>query len=214
MTGEKIKVAEPEVSVEEVADIETAKPEVQVEEILVEAEAALPVEEEPAELEEIEEEEEEEEEEVIPAYQETEVSAEVETFPTAEAAVDEADEVEEVGEEVSVHTDAAASAADQLASVVSEKIKGKYLEDINDIIPVKHRKKFVKKMFKKDEHRFSKFINYLNQLTSWKKASAAIDEMLYQTGINPYSSLAVEFSDMVYNRYFPKDKRINRQDFM
>ena len=105
-------------------------------------------------------------------------------------------------------------AAEQLADVVSDKIKGKYLEDINNLIVPKYQKKFIKKIFKKDDIRYSKFINYLNQLPSWKKASAAIDEMLYQTGINPYSSIAIEFSDMVYNRYFPKDKKVNRQEFM
>ena len=72
----------------------------------------------------------------------------------------------------------------------------------------------MKKIFKKDDRRYSKFIDYLNELPNWKKASAAIDEMFYQTGINPYSSIAIEFSDMIYNRYFPKDKRINRQEFM
>jgi len=101
-----------------------------------------------------------------------------------------------------------------LANVVSEKIKGKYLEDLNNIISQKNRKKFVKKIFKKDDNRYSKFIAYLNQLPNWKKATTAIEEMFYQTGINPYSSIAIEFSDLIYNRYFPKDKRINRQEYM
>ena len=100
-----------------------------------------------------------------------------------------------------------------MANVVSEKIKGDRLDDINAIISSKNRKKIVKKIFKKDERRYIKFITFLNEIPSWKKASAAIDEMFYQTGVNPYSSIAIEFSDMIYNRYFPKDKMLNRQEF-
>lgn len=194
-----------EVSVEEVADIETAKPEVAVEEISVAPEATIPKAEPVAEIEEEEEVEEvEEEEEVQPAMAE---HAEQPYVP--EEAM--AEELSEVSPEVPGRE---ASAADQLADVVSEKIKGKYLEDLNKMISSKNRKKFIKKIFKKDEYRYSKFIGYLNQLPTWKKASTAIDEMFYQTGINPYSSIAIEFSDLIYNRYFPKDKRINRQEYM
>jgi hypothetical protein len=198
------KAEQPEISVEEVADIETAKPEISVEEISVAAEATAPVQEIPEV--EAEEEEEEEEEEVEPA-----VSApQVEEYVPQEEAPEEPVQVTE--------TEPAPAegftAADQLADVVSEKIKGKYLEDLNNIISQKNRKKFVKKIFKKDDHRYSKFIAYVNQLPTWKKATTAIEEMFYQTGINPYSSIAIEFSDLIYNRYFPKDKKINRQEYM
>jgi hypothetical protein len=206
------RVASPtevqELSVEEVEDIETIKPEIQVEEITVESEISE-VTEETTELEEELEEEEEEEEEVVAAAP-AEVPVETPTKEKTEILEEETEEpssVEEPQEET-------ATAADQLADVVSEKIKGKYLPDLNEVISSKYQKKFIKKIFKKDERRFIKFINYLNQLTSWKKASAAIDEMFYQTGVNPYSSIAIEFSDMIYNRYFPKDKMLERQHFM
>jgi len=218
---------EPEVSVEEIADIETAKPEVMVEDIAVEASAEFPPLEEITRDEEFEEEEYEEEEEeleeeeaepeeVVESYQQPAIIQEVEAEPeTLEAAPEE---IEEEAQPEMPETPAVkpedGKAADQLADVVSEKIKGKYLDDINNVITSKYRKKVVKKIFKKDDMRYAKFINYLNQLPSWKKASAAIDEMFYQTGINPYSSIAIEFSDLVYNRYFPKDKKINRQEFM
>ena len=217
---------EPEISVEEIADIETEKPEVTVEDISVEATADLPPLEEVTREEEEEEEAEEEEEkevvevaddrEVIESYQPPAVTEEVEV--PREVTPPPAKEVEEVPQPDAEVTPQEAPgnghAAEQLADVVSDKIKGKYLEDINNLITPKYQKKFIKKIFKKDDIRYSKFINYLNQLPSWKKASAAIDEMLYQTGINPYSSIAIEFSDMVYNRYFPKDKKVNRQEFM
>ena len=198
------KAVQPEVSVKEVEDIETFKPEVSVEEISVAPEATAPP---VKEIPEIEEEEVEEEEE--------EVVQEVTTPPVQEF-IPEEETAEEMAETVET-TQASrkgSTAADQLANVVSEKIKGKYLEDLNNMISQKNRKKFVKKIFKKDDHRYSKFIAYLNQLQNWKKATTAIEEMFYQTGINPYSSIAIEFSDLIYNRYFPKDKRINRQEYM
>jgi hypothetical protein len=209
----------PEISVEEIADIETAKPEVAVEDIAVPPTADLPPLEEVTREDEEEEEEEEEEEipevvddrEVIESYQPPEPAKDVETPPPAEPA-EAAPPVEEEMTPQEIPGDG--RAADQLADVVSDKIKGKYLEDINNVIGIKHQKRFIKKIFKKDDIRYSKFINYLNQLPTWKKASAAIDEMLYQTGINPYSSIAIEFSDTIYNRYFPKDKKVNRQEFM
>ncbi len=134
-----------------------------------------------------------------------------------EPEVEEAEEEieEEVEEEVEEEEVAApaVSAADQLADMVAEKIKGDHLEDLNQIITVKQRKKFIKKMFHKDEQQYRQFIDLLNNTPTWKQASVAIDEMFYQTGINPYSKIALEFSDTIYNRYFPKDRLMNKTDF-
>lgn len=213
-TGQKESIGEEpsdqkkEVSVEHVQDIESVKPEIQVEDIKVEAK----LEEAPPEkLPEIEEEfEEEEEEEVIETVQAEAPSEVIEE----ELEKVEEDKIQESVEEEVTDVEKASAAAEQLADVVSEKIKGTRLEDVNNVINYKNRKKFIKKIFKKDERRYIKFVSYLNQLTSWKKASAAIDEMFYQTGVNPYSHIAIEFSDLVYNRYFPKDKMVDRQQFM
>ncbi len=190
-----------EVSIETIADIETEKPEVVIEEISVNTESAVPyVEEIEEEIEEEEYEEEPEEEirdEVIPETEE----------PLREVEEYEADEVAEsaVTDEEKPSAIPSATAADQLADVVSKKIKGEHLEDLTKIITGKQRKKFIKKIFKKDEWRYQKFLEALNKINNWKQASAAIDEMLFHNGINPYAREALEFSDLIYNRYFPKD---------
>lgn len=210
---EEVAAVEPEVSVEEVPDIEKDKPEVQVEDITVETELETVPTEEVEGAEEFEEEEEEVEEE----EEKAEIEAEMQASTPTEAAEPVVEKVEKKAEETGVPTEVAeddAGAADQLADVVGEKIKGAYLEDLNNVISLKNRKKFLKKIFKKDESRYIKFISYLNEINSWKKASIAIDEMFYQTGVNPYSHIAVEFSDLIYNRYFPKDKMMDRQQFM
>ncbi len=128
----------------------------------------------------------------------------------AEAAVEEApeEETEEVAEETPSMT-----AADQLADVVAEKIKGDRLEDLNHLITPKLRKKFIKKVFRKDEMRYQEFIDAINKLPTWRKASALIDEFFYQAGINPYSKEALELSDLIYNRYFPKDREMGKESF-
>ncbi len=138
------------------------------------------------------------------------VDAKVEVPEPEEAEEEIEEEYEEEEEAVPA---AAVSAADQLADVVSRKIKGEYLADLSSIISRKQEKKFTKKVFKKDQKSYRNFVEFLNGLPSWKQASAAIDEMFYQKGINPYSNEALEFSDLVYNRYFPKDRMVNKEDF-
>ncbi len=141
------------------------------------------------------------------------VTAKSEAPPVEEVEVEEEEEEEEEEERVEAPAEVAATAADQLAEVVAEKIKGDKLEDLHRLITRKQRKKFIKKIFHKDETRYTQFVDYLNGLPTWKEASSTIDEMFLQTGINPYSKEALEFSDLVYNRYFPKDRLVNKEEF-
>ncbi len=169
------------VTLEEIADIEEAKPEVEVETISVSEQVEMPVEETAEEVEEYEEEEEET------------VFAPPEEVQPAEMTAEERE-----------------TAAEQLANVVGEKMKGDSLEDLNVLINPKQRKKFIKKIFRKQERQFQEFITLLNGTPTWKNASILIDSFFYQQGVNPYSKEALEFSDLVYNRYFPKDIAMNK----
>ncbi len=133
----------------------------------------------------------------------------------AKVEIPEAEEVEEEVEEEyeeEAIPQSAISAADQLADVVAEKMKGDHLESLHQIIARKQQKKFIKKVFKKDENSYQQFLDFLDETPTWKQASAAIDEMFYHKGINPYSSEALEFTDLIYNRYFPKDRLVNREE--
>ena len=102
------------------------------------------------------------------------------------------------------------TAADQLARAVGDQMKGVELEDLNKLITPKQRKKFIKKVFKKNEQQYVDFLTHLNGTPDWKNASNMIDNFFYQQGLNPYSKEALEFSDLIYNRYFPKDISINK----
>ncbi|NIV71889.1 MAG: hypothetical protein GWN16_05250 [Calditrichae bacterium] len=65
---------------------------------------------------------------------------------------------------------------------------------------------FLDKLFHDHEKYFEAFLNGLNNIATWKEASAILDKLYMQQEVDPYSHVALEFSDLVYNRYFPKDK--------
>ncbi len=182
---------QPEASrIDKIADIETEKPAVEVDAIDVSETAEAP----PL-LPEVEEEEPEEE------YQAPEIiEKEAEEAPR-ESPLQTAD--------VS-STSPTTTAVEQLADLVSQKMKGDHLEDINALITHKQQKKFIKKIFRRQEQQYREFLTLLNGTSSWKHASNLIDSFFYQQGINPYSKEALEFSDIVYNRYFPKDISSNK----
>lgn len=171
--------------VDEIVDIEEDRPEVAVETIDVSETVEMP----PEVMEEGEEYEEEfdEEEEAAP-----EAPPAPETAPTPEP------------EGIN------ASAVDKLADIVGSQMKGDDLVELDKLISPKHRKRFIKKVFKKREQQYEEFVQLVNNTPTWKHASNLIDEFFYQEGLNPYSKEALEFSDLVYNRYFPKDISVNK----
>jgi hypothetical protein len=132
----------------------------------------------------------------------------------------EEEEEEEEEEEVELAEKAAPpkargekKVANDLADFVATQIKSDQpLQSIDDMIKGRTRKKIIKRLFKKKEKDYVSFINSLNDQPSWKEASIIIDEEFYQRGINPYSKEAITFSDIVYNRFFPKDKYVGEKD--
>ncbi len=134
------------------------------------------------------------------------------TTPVTEE--EEEEEYEEEEEEVvTAAAKPSASVADEMANFVASQIKSdKPLEDINNLIVGRNRKKIIKKLFKKKEEQFKKFVQTLNQLPAWKDASVIIDEEFYERGINPYSKEAIMFSDIIYLRFFPKDKYVGEHE--
>ncbi len=150
--------------------------------------------------------------ESISVSEEVQIPAEVE--PEAEEEEYEEEEEQPAAAATAETIAARASAAEQLADLVGQKMRGDHLEDITRLISPKQRKKFIKKIFSKKEKKFLEFLSLMNNTPNWKHASNLIDSYFFQQGINPYSKEALEFSDLVYNRYFPKDIAVNRgQEF-
>jgi len=116
---------------------------------------------------------------------------------------------EEVEEKEEINPEVAASLADHLAKQISSDTP---LEDLHEMIKGRVRKKFIKKLFKKKEVEFDDFISRLNVLSTWKDASRIIDDEFYNRGVNPYSKEAITLSDIIYMRFFPKDKYVTSSD--
>ncbi len=101
--------------------------------------------------------------------------------------------------------------ADDLAEHLARQIASEGpLEDLHNMIKGRTRRKIIKKLFRKNEQAFNEFVDKLNQIQTWKEASHFIDDTFYELNINPYSKEAIMFSDIVYMRYFPKDKYMNQ----
>lgn len=81
-----------------------------------------------------------------------------------------------------------------------------HLQDLYEMFDEDERKRLLKKIFRKDEAYFTSSLNALNSMTSWKEASAYIDKILIANDVDPYSHDAVRFSEIVYQRFFPKKR--------
>lgn len=97
------------------------------------------------------------------------------------------------------------SAADQLADAMASSLRqAASLEDLYQLIEDKDKKTYIKKLFKKKDKEFFEFLNQLNAAKNWKDANTIIEDTFYQHEVNPYQKEAIEFTDAVYTRYFPK----------
>lgn len=131
-----------------------------------------------------------------------------------EVEVEEEEVEEEYEEEEEVEEEKVSpSAVDALADAMGGKLKAENLADLTSYISPKQRKKFVKKVFHKKEPQYQEIITALNKTPNWKQASNIIDEFFMKMNINPYSRDALEFSDLMYNRYFPKDISHKKGEF-
>lgn len=152
--------------------------------------------------------------EEIKDIEESKPVVEVEDIDVGEIKPEEV--VEEVEEEEEEEEIAAAepigNVANDMADFVASQIKSdKPLEDLNSLIVGRTRKKIIKKLFKKNETEFTSFVNLVNEQSTWKDGSVIIDNEFYERGINPYSKEAIIFSDLIYIRFFPKDRYVGDQ---
>jgi hypothetical protein len=144
----------------------------------------------------------------------------VEDIELGEMKVEEIEEEEEVEEEELEEEAVEAAAigkkskvADDMADFVASQIQSDQpLADLNTMVAGRTRKKIIKKLFQKKESEFVSFINLINGQAAWKDASLTIDNAFYERGINPYSKEAIMFSDIIYLRFFPKDRYVGEHE--
>ncbi|MGD9486515.1 MAG: hypothetical protein AB7W47_00685 [Calditrichaceae bacterium] len=131
----------------------------------------------------------------------------------AEEEDEEEDEVPETAAPAPVpESGSKGKVADDLAAHVARQIMSDTpLEDLNTMIKGRARRKILKKLFSKKENEFLGFLKTINELSTWKDASHVIDDEFYNRSINPYSKEAIALSDIIYMRFFPKDKYVGEK---
>lgn len=76
--------------------------------------------------------------------------------------------------------------------------------DLRKTISSREQKKFVKKIFGRNDDRFNTALDVLNSKPTWKEASEYIDEIFLSNNVDMYSRIAVQFTDEIYKRYLQK----------
>ncbi len=76
--------------------------------------------------------------------------------------------------------------------------------DLQQLISSSDKKKYMKKIFSRNEERYAQAIDMLNSKPTWKEASEYIDEIFLTNDVDMYSRVAVHFTDEIYKRYLPK----------
>ena len=72
------------------------------------------------------------------------------------------------------------------------------------IVDEHDRRRFVRKIFKHDETSFDSSLRTLSEAQSWKQASTLIDEIFIRNDVDPYSSEAKRFTELISQRFFAR----------
>ncbi len=75
------------------------------------------------------------------------------------------------------------------------------LKRVEDLLDDSLKQRVLKHIFHKNESRFHSVVERLNATHSWRDASAIIDRVFSEHEVDPYSSIARKFSDIVYERF-------------
>jgi hypothetical protein len=121
----------------------------------------------------------------------------------------------QTGREISLEPEAKLNSADyqsqdkqQTQNEVKETSTKKInLDPIGNFIDDIDQKRFIKKIFNKNENEYIAAITEINNMSSWKQASVYIDEIFIMNEIDPYTPEAVRFTEIAYRRFFPKSTK-------
>jgi hypothetical protein len=77
------------------------------------------------------------------------------------------------------------------------------LVNLHSLFSPSEEKVFVKKVFQKDELLFRESLDQLNKMTEWKEASQYLQQMFLTNEVDPFSDVAILFTDKVQRRFQP-----------
>lgn len=99
--------------------------------------------------------------------------------------------------------------ANEIAEVVTKKLDGDVLPTMLKIITVDQSRRFIKKIFRKDEKKYIRFIRLIDRIPYWKAAYSTTIKLFRKLRVSRYSKEALELSNLIYLRYFPRDSYHN-----
>lgn len=73
--------------------------------------------------------------------------------------------------------------------------------DVRNYIDAMLERKVVKKIFNRNREGYEEMLNRLNEAETWREASRILDELFIRYDVDPYSRIAIRFTDCVYGRY-------------
>ena len=76
------------------------------------------------------------------------------------------------------------------------------LVDLNQLIHIKEKEKFIKNIFHGNAEDYRRTINLLNLMHSWNLAHILLCRVFSKRNINEYSKHAIRLSTIVFSRYY------------
>ncbi len=128
-----------------------------------------------------------------PDVDEDESESESEPDNLDELSYDEEGEVE-VEEEVEV-------SEKQDATMPAPSSSSSRLTEVQTHIDAMLERKVVKKVFNRNRKEYEAALAQLNASPTWREASRILDELFIRYDVDPYSRIAIRFTDSVYGRY-------------
>jgi hypothetical protein len=77
------------------------------------------------------------------------------------------------------------------------------LVNLQSLFSPSEEKTFIKKMFNKDELLFREALDRLNAMMEWQEASKYLQDMYITNEVDPFSEVAILFTDKVQRRFLP-----------
>ena len=78
---------------------------------------------------------------------------------------------------------------------------GDHLNQVETHIDAMLERKVLKKIFNRNRDEYEAALARLNEATTWREASRILDELFIRYDVDPYSRIAIRFTDSVYGRY-------------
>ena len=107
--------------------------------------------------------------------------------------------------ETYTETEKPLNAVEELANLVTSRLKSNRLLSLDELINERQQKKLVRKLFNRNEARYRQFVEQINDIADWKTASETLEMFYVKIGVSHYDKMALELSDLVYHRYFPAE---------